>query len=257
MELYDFVDYFVIVEANKSHNGTPKDFIFEQNKDMFKQYLDKVIYVKVTDMPEWVPSTNKRPLQVFRLEYFQRNQIMRGLIDKANPGDKILVSDCDEIPNVETLKAYLNNDKWLTFKQELFYYYVNNKVFTGWAGTTMANFGSFNTPQNLRWLAVRHCNSKPSEQIIDNGGWHYSYMTGGDAKRIKDKVSLFAEKHLSEKAGTTEDIEKKMANHIDLYNREGKGRYKQGIIDISSNKPKMLDKWLEKYPNFIYKNEKL
>ena len=254
MELNDVVDYFVIVEANKSHNGTPKEFVFEQNKDRFKEYLDKVIYVKVTDMPEYTESTARRPKRVFRLEYFQRNQIMRGLKGKAEIGDKILVSDCDEIPNIDAIKANLHKDIWVTFKQAMFYYYVNNKVVHSWCGTTMANYGSFVTPQNLRWFAIKRTYCRPNEIVIANGGWHYSYMTGGDAKRIKDKVSLFAEKILSEKAGTPEDIEKKIATQQDLYNRDiEKGRYKQVIVDISNNKPRMLDKWLEKYPNFIYK----
>ena len=51
MELYDTVDYFVISEANKTHAGNPKEFIFEKNKKRYKKYLDKIIYVKVTDLP--------------------------------------------------------------------------------------------------------------------------------------------------------------------------------------------------------------
>ena len=115
MELYDTVDYFVIVEANKSHNGTPKEFIFENNKSRYEKWLDKVIYVKVEDMPEYNPD------YVFALEYFQRQQIMRGLEGKAQEGDKILVSDCDEIPKVEKIKENLNSKEWLVFSQELFY----------------------------------------------------------------------------------------------------------------------------------------
>ena len=37
MELYDVVDYFVLVEANKTHTGKEKKYLFEENKD--KVYL--------------------------------------------------------------------------------------------------------------------------------------------------------------------------------------------------------------------------
>ncbi len=249
MELYDTVDYFVIAEANRSHNYTPKEFIFEKNKDRYKKYLDKIIYVKITDMPEYDPN------DIFKLEYFQRRQVMKGLHGKAELGDKILLSDCDEIPNVKAIKDNLENHNWLLFKQILFYYYVNNKVDRGWGGTVMADFGSFgNDPQRLRAYAKRHSWAKFGEGIIQDGGWHYSYMTGGDAKRVRDKVALFAEKHLLAVAGTSDDVAKKMAEHKDLYDREKvKISYHQEIIDISDNQPKKLNKWLKKYPDFIYK----
>jgi len=249
MELHDMVDHFVIVEANRSHNGTPKEFIFEKNKNRYeKKYLDKVIYIKVEDMPEYDEK------DIFKLEYFQRKQIMRGLHGRANIGDKILMSDCDEIPNTDMIRSNLNNHNWLLFKQTLFYYFVNNKVDRGWGGTVMAEFGSFgNDPQRLRAYAKRHSWGK-AEGIIQNGGWHYSYMTGGDSKRVRDKVALFAEKHLLNIAGSTEDVDKKIKEHKDLYDREKtKVSYHEEIVDISNNKPKMLDNFLEKYPKFIYK----
>lgn len=250
MELYDTVDYFVIVEANRSHNGTPKEFIFEKNKNKYKKYLKKIIYIKVENMPEYDPN------DIFKLEYFQRRQIMRGLHGRAKLGDKILMSDCDEIPNVKAIKECLKfNNRWILFKQDLFYYFVNNMVKRGWGGTVMAEFGSFgNDPQRLRAFAKRHSWAKGGEHLILDGGWHYSYMTGGDAKRVRDKVALFAEKHLLEIAGSTKDVAKKMLDHKDLYDREKtKVTYHQHIIDISNNKPKMLDKFLKKYPGFIYK----
>ena len=248
MELYDVVDYFVIVEANKSHNGTTKEFVFEKNKDRFKQYLDKIIYVQVTDMPEYNPN------DVFKLEYFQRNQIFRGLDGRAEPGDKILVSDCDEIPKVKTLMANLNHENPVVLRQTLFYYYVNNMVLGSWCGTVIADFSKVTKRiQSLRWLSIKWRYRKSIPEIIHDGGWHYSYLTGRDAEKIKEKVELFAEKNLIPIAGSIEDINHKIDNSLDLYGRDNKGRFKQKIIDISDNKPVNLDKFLEKYPEFIYK----
>jgi beta-1,4-mannosyl-glycoprotein beta-1,4-N-acetylglucosaminyltransferase len=247
MELYDTVDYFVIVEANKSHNGTPKEFVFEKYKNDYKKWLDKVIYVKVEDMPEYNPD------DVFRLEYHQRNAIWRGIRDVARVGDKILVSDCDEIPNVDQLKANLNNDFRQTFKMTLFYYYVNNACLGSWCGTTMDLFENI-TPriQSMRWFAIKNRYRKRVPWVIRNGGWHYAYMTGGDVSKIRQKISLFAEKNLIDIAGSEDDVAYKISHSQDLYGRDVKGRHKQQPVDITNNKAKSLDKWLEKYPNFIH-----
>lgn len=246
MELYDFVDYFVIVEANKTHTGIEKEFIFEKNKQYFSQYLDKIIHVKVEDLPKYSKNDmSKKDGGIWDTENFQRNCIMRGLYNKANIGDKIIVSDLDEIPNVETIKKYLNDRNWITFTQDLFYYYVNCKQNESWNGPIMAPYGTFQTPQQLRDAARFGFNAKP------NGGWHYSFMGGAD--RIKTKVESIAESHLIiDKVGDINEIEKKMNLQVDLWGRTQYSSMKQ-IVDISNNKPKKMDKFLEKYPNFFYK----
>ncbi len=69
--LSDAVDYFVLVEANKSHAGEDKEFHFENNKNRVAEYLDKIIHVKVYDMPG---SDN-----AWDREGHQRNCIVRGM----------------------------------------------------------------------------------------------------------------------------------------------------------------------------------
>jgi beta-1,4-mannosyl-glycoprotein beta-1,4-N-acetylglucosaminyltransferase len=248
-ELYDMVDHFVIAEANQSHNGTPKPYNLEENKERYKKWWDKVIYVKVDDMPEY------NPKDVFRLEYHQRNALIRGLTNLAQKGDKILLSDCDEIPNVEVLKANLDCHEMRAFKQTLFYYYVNNACLGSWCGTVMAEW-PIRRMQSLRWFAIKNRYQKWIPEVLKNGGWHYAYMTGGDVDRIREKISLFAEKNLVEVVGSKDEVEYKINHSKDLYGRDNKGRHKQQIVDITNNQPKSLAKFLEKYPSFIYKGEK-
>ena len=47
--LYDFVDKFIIVEANESFAGNKKEFNFENNINLFKKYIDKIDYYKIKD----------------------------------------------------------------------------------------------------------------------------------------------------------------------------------------------------------------
>ncbi len=46
-ELYPYVDYFVLVEANKTFSGKEKRFYFEKNKEKFEKWLNKIIYIKI------------------------------------------------------------------------------------------------------------------------------------------------------------------------------------------------------------------
>jgi len=64
MTLNDVVDFFVLVEANRTHTGAPKEFIFEKNKDMFAEYLDKIIYVKIEDLPIYATTKDGRSLML-------------------------------------------------------------------------------------------------------------------------------------------------------------------------------------------------
>jgi beta-1,4-mannosyl-glycoprotein beta-1,4-N-acetylglucosaminyltransferase len=240
MELNDVVDHFVIVESNKTHTGNPKEFILENN-ELLKQYGDKIIYVKVTDLPTydsnniWIP------------ENFQRNCIMRGLVDKANPGDKIIVSDLDEIPNTEIIREHIDDPSFVSFNQNLYYYYVNCKQNCLWNGPIMANYGEFESAQQLRDMGRSGYNS------YRHGGWHYSYM--GGPERIRYKVENIAEsKLIIDNVGNVSDIESKMKSQNDLWGRTDDYARKE-IVDISNDKPRTLDKFLEKYPHFYYGND--
>ena len=59
---------------------------------------------------------------IVRDEY-QRNQIMRGLKDIKDE-DLIIISDCDEIPNLETL-SNIEIKKFAVFNQKFFKFKLN------------------------------------------------------------------------------------------------------------------------------------
>ncbi len=240
MVLNNLVDYFVLVEANKTHTGHKKDFIFERYKDEFNDYASKIIYVKVEDLPNYTRSN------IWIAENFQRNCISRGLFS-ANIGDKIIISDVDEIPNPITIEKYIDSKEPVTMVQHLFYYYINCLQTSPWSGSIMATYGNYESPQALRNLA-RDINYNP----VPDGGWHYSYM--GGPERIKLKVENIAESHvIIDKIGTLVDIDRKMQNQEDLWGRE-EVMFKKQIVDIDAYgmAPNCIHEFIEKYPNFYY-----
>ena len=94
------VDYFVIVEGNKTWQNNSKNLQFDIEK--FKKFKDKIIYIPVEDMPDgdnpWIR------------ENFQRNCITRGL-KNSGEDDLIIISDADEIPNLNNIKNYIKDKK--------------------------------------------------------------------------------------------------------------------------------------------------
>ncbi len=252
MELYDFVDYFVLVEANSSHTGKPKPFVFEKNKERFQQYLDKVIYVKVDDCPKFTLDP------VYLIENFHRNAIMRGLAGVAVEGDKIMVSDIDEIPRTEIVNLFLGKTGWYYFQPDMFYYYVNCAVSAPWGGTAIAEYGAFNEPQQLRRFSKRNSSyvGPGTNQLITHSGWHYSYLSGGDPDKIIEKAeNIYESNGVLPKLGTRDEIITKMENQKDLFGRP-RWRNRLRIVDISETKPKSMDAFLKKYPQFFYQEKK-
>ena len=56
--LYELVDKFIIVEANESFTGNKKEFVFEKNLNIFKDYIDKIYYFKIYDRHKDFKSLN-------------------------------------------------------------------------------------------------------------------------------------------------------------------------------------------------------
>ena len=206
--LNDYVDKFVVVESSYTHSGEKRKLLFDINK--FKQYKDKISYIVVDKEPNGISKVTtddseqiknaKYILNAAKRENFQRNSIQEGLIE-ADSKDLILISDVDEIPNLE--KNNLNNikNKIILFKQKLFYYKFNLQLESfEWFGTKACRKENLLSPQWLRNIKDKKYPfwrldtlfSKTKYQgiyFIENGGWHFSYMK--TAKNIEKKLTSY------------------------------------------------------------------
>ena len=238
MTLNKVVDYFVLVEANRTQTGRRKEFIFENNRNRFKKYLDRIIHVKIEDIPKLDKSKD-----IWTIEYFQRNCITRGL-SSAQTEDKIMISDLDEIPDPDRILQVKDNNDTITFSQHLFYYYINCMSPRNWNGSIITPFENMPLPQELRKLARRGINR------IENGGWHYSYMGGVD--RIKEKLDNLCEGFMvKDRVGTDENIIQKINSQKSLWDE----RCEYGLINIEEDglAPKCIKEFIEKYPSFYFR----
>ena len=138
------VDYFVISESTRTHQGETKKINFDINK--FKKFKKKIIYL-VADPKKNLLEEHKYGHSV--IEQHQRNYIMNGLI-KAEEDDLILISDSDEIPNLKKLS--LIKKKYFAFSQKAFCYKLNlfNPKENNWIGTRGCKYKFLPLPQKLR-----------------------------------------------------------------------------------------------------------
>ena len=167
--LNKIVDYFVIVEGNKTWQNNKKKFKFKIEK--FKKFRKKIIYIKVSDLPN-----GKNP---WIRENFQRNCISRGL-KKAREEDLIMISDLDEIPNPAAIKLFQPNMRYAVFQQKLYYYKLNLQSETDplWLGTRICIKKYLKSPQWLRELKFKkrpfwRVDKLRLNNILKNGGWHF------------------------------------------------------------------------------------
>ena len=98
--LNKFVDYFVIIESEETHSGNKKKTTFEIKK--YPEFKEKIIYRKINSFP-----TN---LNSWQKENYQRNYISNCL-KQAKEDDIVLISDLDEIPNLESVNFSNYNEK--------------------------------------------------------------------------------------------------------------------------------------------------
>ncbi len=269
------VDYFVLAESNKTHSGTNKDLFFNLNKERFSKFSKKIIHIIVDDMPE-LKDGNR-----WVLENFQRNAIMRGL-SNCKDDDIILVSDLDEIANLEKLEeikvelihkasakdtAYhiyrklkeifgtnalarkilhkfpIKSKRLASFKQNVYYYYLNGFINADWIGTKVVLFknlvGNYNSsPQEIREVS--------SKTVIQEGGWHFSYLLSPE--EIAIKIKAFAHSEFDKKEYTDVDaIKKRISEGEDLFGRKEKITY----VSIDEKYPKWLLDNRDKYKNYI------
>ena len=82
--LDEYIDYFVIVEGNKTWQNNFKEFKFDINK--FEKYKKKIIYIPVSDMPDgnnpWVRENFQRnfPNKIVDNLRFSSGRFIRSLI---------------------------------------------------------------------------------------------------------------------------------------------------------------------------------
>ena len=194
--LNNFIHRFIVVEATYTHSGKPKKLNFNINN--YPKFKDRIIYVVLNDLPNNIKyplDSNKRFNSIQRIAH-QRNKILDSIKD-ANDDDIVIYSDSDEIPNLNNLNFKEINEKFIIFKQKLFYYKLNLELkLIPWYGSRACKKKYLNNINYLRNLKPKKYswwrfdtlirkNKERNVKIINNGGWHFSQIM--NSKQIQTK----------------------------------------------------------------------
>ncbi len=260
-----FVSNFIICEANFHHNGTKRELKFDIRK--FSKFKDKIIYIPLTEQPKEIKEIKDTDSQLVKnskildnallRENFQRNHL-QSKIKNFHENDLIIISDLDEIPNLEkfTYKA-----KITFFIQKMYYYKLNliHKNFN-WYGSKIVKKKDLVNPQWLRnikskkyplWRLDIMFSKKKYNNInfIENGGWHFTNIK--TPEKIDYKMRNFLHHLEYEESGIgIDDVKNIIAEKKVFYDHSADKKEKKWSAKISLFKE--LDASL---PEYIFKNK--
>ena len=177
---------------------------------------------------------------------------MRGL-KNCSDNDLVIISDVDEIPDLNKLNLFNKKSRYAVFAQKKFDYKLNllNVTEGEWLGSKICLKKDLKSPQWLRDLKFKkypfwRIDKIRDLQIIKNGGWHFSYLQS--PQNLLKKISSFShgERNKPEFANEESILEKiKMQKNIfDL-----EFSYKK--IDIDHTYPKYIIDNKEKLKEWI------
>lgn len=248
-ELYDHVDHFVLVEANRTFQNNEKPFYYNENKSRFSQWRDKIIHIRLMDMPTEGDAWGR--------EAHQRNAIVRGLVG-ANDDDIVIVSDLDEIirpGTVDEMRTDTDTAIW-GLRMPLFYFKFNymltttDSTYTTWGVACRKQF--LNSAEDLRRnrfsLNSFGLNYKQNGiHMMEHAGWQFSYL--GDTEFAKSKIQSFAHVETNRpEVLNSIDIERSVANGDGL----GPSPIERFVpVQLDSYMPKTIVTNPDKYSNYI------
>ena len=278
LEILDkYVDKFIVAESLYSHSGQRKKLNFDINK--YPKFKSKIHYIVVENEPQDLIKLDglpydhaqgmKRMNSLKRIR--QQYDVLREGIKDAQNDDLIILSDCDEIPNLENLNK-VNSKQIIIFKQLLFYYkfdlHHNAMTWYGSKGCLKKDLLTFNWLRNIKnktynfWRIDTFFskNKYMNVKIIENGGWHFTNIKSPED--IHMKLSNYGEHNEFEmsdidlaKMSKLVKEKKVYFNHNADKSNPNKYSYGHELVKINKNLlPKFLvDNYLKFKDWFEYK----
>ena len=266
--LNKYIDKFIIVESTFTHSGKKRELVFDiKNIQKFK---DKIIYHVVDKKPQGLEEVNiydtdhikenKVIMNAVRFENGQRHAI-GNLLKSADANDQIIISDLDEIPNLESVNFSQINSKIILFRQKMFYYKFNlileNMI---WCGSKSCKMKNFLFPQWLRevkdkkyplWRIDTIFSNKKYNNVhfVENGGWHFTNIKTPEEIDKKLRSYMHHPEYDQSNIGPKE-IDKMIKERKPVYDLMANS---SEVKDRSNTKLKVID--VNELPLFIRQNQ--
>ncbi len=182
--LNEYVDKFIIIEADKTFTGVSKPLYFFRDQRYFKQWWKKIDYHVMDnwdDVDLWqqaLSSPNTQGATHWKREFYIKESIQKILI-KANvqDDDTLFIGDVDEI--IDPLAEY-ETDRLVKAKLRVYAYWLNNLSNEEFYGTLIGQY------KDIKGKCLNHLRSDKSlYSTSDPLGWHFTSMGGIEAIRHK------------------------------------------------------------------------
>ncbi len=273
-----FIDKFIIVESMFTHSGKKRELIFDIKK--FQKFKDKINYLVVESLPKGIEPINsydaddikesKIILNAYRREHHQRNSILN-LLKSAEPNDQVIISDVDEIPNLENTNFNEIKNKIILFNQKMFYYKFNLILENmNWHGSKSCKMKNLISPQWLRdvkdrkyplWRIDALFSEKKYNDVffVQDGGWHFTNIKTPEEidKKLRSYLHHieYDQSNISAKEIDKMIKEKKPVYDLLANSSEAKFRSQKKLKTVDMNElPIYLQKNKEKFNEWILKN---
>ncbi len=237
-EIYDVVDWFVAVEADVTHQDSPKPYYITENIDRFAPWKDKLIVVRASGLP-----TNAEDSDPWARELAQREHVATGLAQIGVSADDIILhGDIDEIPRALHVRNVKPRPGWfVTFEQRMHCFAVDWQHPDPWFGTVAGRAATVkgltdNVNCFARMRDKRNRFTQPGAgvdpQPLFDAGWHFSWLGGREAGLRK--LGSFCHPEIADRT--------QVGLEADMYYREGyhvDGR-RQLAVDVNETWPKYI-----------------
>lgn len=191
-ELYDVVDYFVIIEGERTHQNTKKRLYYQENKDRFAKFHDKIISVVIGEEAFTESCAHNEAISFDAMD-----EVLTQI--NADPEDFVIVGCADEIIRADVLRELADSYTQLTVLElDIFCYYLNTQFAesgTIWWGGPFIKFKDLKQFDGKIKRCIEHTRSDRfllSSKAISTPyphGWHFTFV--GDTTYLKSKVTSY------------------------------------------------------------------
>lgn len=247
--LSDYVDQFIVLEANQTFSGKSKISYFERDKESWKPWQHKIKYMFLENWDDEVmrklakDSPNTNGAFHWQQEFYNKEKLKDALVDLQDE-DVVFISDCDEIWDPESLINQpiwgIWDDKIYRINQKVYCYYLNMRSNEEWAGTLLLKYGT------LKDKILNHLRGGSGANHPRTGaGWHFTNQGGLEEVRRKLNDSYTIDSYNTPR---TQELLKARFGRGDWLDRD----FQYHIDD--SELPEYLKLNREKYDRFIKKS---
>lgn len=211
-ELSEYVDYFIIMESEIDFKGNPKPLIFKNNRDTFKDWDDKIIYLQSPSISfeniieiyndlkyhKLLQREIKNSLTKHDVRFFQISGLINLILSlDLTFDDIILISDVDEIPDLSKLKIIVDYIKFgpTVFRQKNFVWSTKYIDISPNMGTLCFQFTRLLTDIFSIYESYFSKELHISDHFdVINNGYHFSHFY--DVEKTIERVKLLETNHI-------------------------------------------------------------